>query len=522
MKYNGAYEVDPAFIAGDTVKWRFTGNGTYIIATKGGKKYFIKRNMHTRCPTRGEPKAVYNKYKAEADALQKKQERLRSLMKGLDFEKDHIVVEEENFWDGEKMFVTVTSFVSDALSDGYDFTALSAAAFFKLAAQTAEALSKLHAHGVIHGDIKCKNILVTLKSGEYTPYFIDFDSSYPADAVPEWESIGGSEGFQSPEVVIYGSDEGAADKDTITSAVDIFSLGVVFHKWWSGVFPSAGASRSVSEAVYLEKKVGLDKKFDVRIGENCGATAAALINWMFAKDPADRPTAEQVKDVLEDRLEVPDTYHYGSDEKPFDAELWETHKLIAELLPVSGLKKSGVKSFKRINMGGGSASLKYRAVMKSGVEKVLTVTELCDAGFAKIKGADVEAAWEEHMIEFEAPDVIARKGYAKIRRIQLAFRKRYLITTASGREIDKGSEWLIAEGLAHPKLAEVEADTPWPEHGMGYDRENMYRMGVKKISRLDFGGEHRYKIVYDEIVDGRHKTNEGVPSNNLKLMGFIK
>ncbi len=523
MKYNGIYEVDPSFVEGGTIKWVGTGNGEFIIVTKGCKKYFLKRNMHIRQPRRDLPKAVYDKYKADADALQKKQESLRTLMKGLTSDEDHIVVENLNFWDSEKMFVTETDFIPGGLSEKYDYTVLSHDTFLQLAIQTAEVLNRLHAHGVIHGDLKPKNIHVTEKSGVYTPYLIDFDSSYPIDEIPVWESIGGSEGYQSPEVMLYGSDDGAADKSTITTATDIFSLGVVFHKWWAGSFPGVDLEHgSVGAAVYLDKAVTIDKKFDVRIGDNCGATLVSLINWMFAKNPADRPTARQVADVLADKLEVPEAYHKGNDEKPFDKELWNAHKLAAELLPVTELKKLGVRSLKRINEGSGSMSLKYRVVTSGGAEKTMTISEICDAGYAKIQGADVDEPWDDHMIEFETADVIARKGYAKIKRAQLAFRKRYLITTTSGREIDKGYEWLIVEGLANPRLAEVEADTPWPEHGSSYNAEAMARMGVKSISRMEVGGEHRYKIVYNEIIDGKSKINERVPANNLKLMGFIK
>ena len=514
MKYNGVFEVDPAFLNGSTILWKNTGNGEYIIATKGGKKYFVKRNMHARFPARDEPKAVYNKYKAEANALQKKQERLRLLMKGLDRTNDHIVVEEENFWDSERMFVTVTACISDVLPDTFDYAALPLEKFLELARQTAEALCKIHERGVIHGD---------LKGSVYTPYLIDFDSSYPADAIPDWESIGGSEGYQSPEIVLYASEEGASSGDTITPATDVFSLGVVFHKWWTGSFPGMDLERgSVGAAVYLDKTVTINKKFNVRIGKNCGATLTSLIHWMFAKVPSDRPTARQVAEVLADKLEIPEAFRKGDDDKPFDDALWDAHKLIAELLPASELKNKGVRSLKRINEGGGSMSLKYRVVLKDGTENTLTVGQLCEAGYAESKGAAVEDAWEEHMIEFEPAEVIAQKGYAKICRAQLSFRKCYLITTASGREIDKGYEWLVAEGLAHPRTVAVDADTPWPEHGKAYCAENMARLGVKSISRMEVGGEHRYRIVYNEVAGGKNKINERVPANNLKLMGFIK
>lgn len=523
MKYNGVYEVEPAFVEGGTIKWVGTGNGEFIIATRGGKKYFIKRNMHIRKPKRDLPKAVYEKYKADAEALQKKQEILRSRMKKLTARGDHIVAENQNFWDSEKMFVTETDYIPGGLSEKYDYTALSAESFLQLAIQTAEALDKLHANGVIHGDLKPKNILVTKEGGAYTPYLVDFDSSYTTDAIPDWEGIGGSEGYQSPEVMLYGSDEGAADKSVITTGTDIFSFGVVLHKWWTGVFPGVDIEHgSAGAAVYLDKSVTIDKKFDIHIGDKCGATLVSLINWMFAKNPSDRPTARQVVEVLSDNMEIPEAFHKGNDDKPFDKELWEAHKLVAELLPPTELKKLGVKSLKRINEGSGSISLKYRAVKDDGTENTMTISELCETGYAKAKGADIEEPWEDHMIEFEPASDIAKKGYAKIRKAKFAHRKRYLITTASGREIDKGYEWLIGEGLAHLKLAEVEADTPWPEHGSSYNTVNMARMGVRSISRMEVGGEHRYKIVYNEIIDGTNKTNERVPANNLKLMGFIK
>lgn len=523
MKYNGVYEVDPAFIDGGSIKWVNTGNGEYVLATRGGKKYFVKRNMHARYPSIGEPECVYKKYKAEATALENKQKRLRSLMKDLSWETDHIVVEEENFWDSEKMFTTVTPCITDALSDKYDYTVLSREEFINLAIQAARILNKIHTRGVIHGDLKDKNIIIRHKGSSYTPYLIDFDSSYPADAIPDWEGIGGSDGYQSPEVLIYGSDEGAAGKETITYATDIFSLGVLFHKWWAGTFPGIDLeSGSVGAAVYYDKAVTINKKFNVRIGDNCGATLMSLINWMFAKDPVERPTAGQVVDVLADKLEVPEIYHKGNDAAPFDKELWEAHKLVAELLSVTDLKKTGIRSLKRINEGSGSASLKYRVVARDGSEKNLTLSEICNAGYAKSKGAEIEEPWDEHMIEFESADVIVKKGYAKIRKAQLSFRKRYLITTVSGREIDKGYEWLLLEGLAHPKLVEVSADTPWPEHGSKYNVEAMARMDVKSISRMEIGGEHYYKIVYNEIVDGKNTTIERVPAKNLKLMEFIK
>ena len=523
MKYHGEYEVDSAFAESGAIKWRLTGNGEYIIGTKGGRKYFIKRNIHVRFPSRGEPKAVYEKYKAEADAVYNKQKLLAKKMSDLVSDRDHIVVELDNFWDDEKMFTTITDYIDGALPADYKYETLTSGEFLSLAKGAAVLLRKLHDRGVIHGDLKEKNFAVVKSGGKYVPYILDFDSSYTTDRIPVWDGIGGSEGYQSPEVLLYGSDEGAADAATITPATDIFSLAVVMHCWWSGAFPGFDTGGgSVGAAVYLDKPISIAKKFDVVIGDNCGATLMSLMAWMLTKDYTARPTAKQVVEVLSDRLEVPAEYHKGGDVKPFDAELWKQHKSVAELYTVATLKKKGVKSFKLVNTGCGGRGLKYRVVLSDGAVNTLSIEEVIASGYAKALTAGVDEPWEEHGIEFVSSDVITKKGYAKIAKIQLAFRKRYLITTINGLEFDKSYDWLIAEGLANPKIDVIDADTPWPEHGTQYVTEAMSRLGVKSISRAKVGEDHRYKIVYNEIVDGKNKVNAMVSVNNLKIMGFIK
>lgn len=523
MKYHGEYEADSAFVSGGSVKWKLTGNGEYITGTKGGRRYFIKRNMHVRQPTRGEPKAVYEKYKGEADAVMRKQTALRKRMCGLSCDGDRIAVEEENFFDAEKMFVTVTSCIRDALPDAYDYRRLSQKQFTELARKAAVALQKLHARGVIHGDLKEKNILVVKKGEDYLPYLIDFDSSYLADDIPDWDCIGGTDGYQSPEVLLYGSAEGAAARETVTPATDIFTLGLVMHRWRTGAFPCHDMEKgSVGAAVYLGGEVTLNGKLNVKIGDTCGATLVSLINWMLAKEPTARPSAEQVAAVLSDAAAVPEEYLSGDDEKPFDTELWRVHNAVAALYPAAALKDKGVKSFKRVNDGCGSAGLKYRATLADGAEKTLSVEEIISDGYAEAVEAQTEEPWEEHMIRLASPGEISAKGYAKIARTQLAFRKRYTVTTNTGREFDKGYEWLIREGLAQPVTEEVAADTPWSEHGKEYVPERLLKLGIQSISRVEVAGEHRYKIVYRAADGGEQRVTDKVSANNLKIMGVIK
>lgn len=520
MKYRD-FDVEGSFIkAGSAIGWVVTGNGEYVIATRKGKKFFVKRNIHLRYPTKSDSPIVYDAKLVPCKALEKKQTELRKRMSGLSWEKDGIVIEEENFWDDDNKFVTVTACIPGVVSSESDFTGLSQENFVKLAINLVQRIELLHSKRVIHGDLKLKNILFKPSGASYETYLIDFDSSYPDDAIPDFEAIGGSAGYFSPEILAYAS--GGTDASVMTSATDIFTLGLILHRIWCGVFPDAGTSGAdVAEVVLAGEPVTVNKKFNVKIGKGKGATLMSLINWMITLQPDERPTAEDVREVLQDKLEVPTRFHVGDDDKPFDDAPWDAHKFVCELLPVAELQAKGVTAFKRVNEGKGSDGLKYSVTTSAG-ERVLTVDEIISEGYAKRIPAEVDEAWPEHRITMSDPDVVSAKGYAKVKRVTIFFRKRYLLTTAGGRQFDKGYEWLVSEGLASVKVVASAAGEPWPEHGSIYVAENMDILGISSIERVDIAGEHRYRVTYKELVDGKPKVNESVAAKNMKLMGLIK
>jgi serine/threonine protein kinase len=516
VMYNWIFQVDPKYVKDGKYQFDPTGNGEMILAAYNGKMYFVKRDMHLRYPAPDDSDAVKEKKQKEVKEREYKQEKLRELMRGLNAFTDHIVVEDMNFGDEDLQFVTVTAYIPDAFPKKHNYSSMSEDMFKNLALKTAKCLVVLHGRGVIHGDLKEDNILV--KKEAYAPYLIDFDTSYPASEIPRYDGIGGTDGYHSPEVLLYGSDEDAAPSSTITPAVDIFSLGVVLHRWWTNSFPAVDHGKCwIGEAVFLDKKVFIDKKFNIPIGPKYETTYSSLLNWMFAKDYTKRPTAKEVVAVLSDAQEVPDEFLAGSDKDKFDTELWPAHIFIASLYSVDKLKEKNIKSFRRINDGSGSDGLKYYVKCKTGEESALSIDEVIRLGFCERKDAVVGAPWEEHFIEFESPATISEKGYAKIERVEQSYRKRYVATTLGGRTIDKNVELLISEGLAHPKKEEVESDTPWPEDGAAYNEENMAKAGVKKISRMEVGGKHAYQIVYK---DGH--TSPPARAKNLLLMGFFK
>ena len=524
MRYHSEYEVSPSFVLGKAIKWKPTGNGEFITAKKKGKLYFIKRNMHVRFPSADLPEAVREVYKKDADAMMAKQKKLRSLMKGLSADGDLIVVEEEHFFDSDNKFVTVSSFIEGALPEDYNYGSIGERSFLGLATRATKALLALHDRGIIHGDLKEKNFVVTRDGAEYYPRLIDFDASYPARELPTPDDISGSAGYLSPEVIRYSEREEPEAARDISFASDIFSLAIVFHRWFTGAFPAVDKAKcSVGDAVLDGNTVIIDSSLDRIIGESKGATYISLLNWMLAASVLDRPSAEEGLAVLEDKQGVPVAYHKGKDLLPVDKEVWDIHKGVCEIVSDEELAELGVIGLKKINENIGGTGLKYLVAFEGDKEQRLSVDELCERGIATRKSAELDAPWECHGIEFLPGVEISKKGYQKIRSATIGYRKRYLVTYNSGREIERSAEWLIEEGLAKQKPTEApELDTPWPEHGKRYDEKNMAALGVRKITRADFGGEHRYRIEYSETVDGAPKVNERVSINNMRLMGFIR
>jgi tetratricopeptide (TPR) repeat protein/predicted Ser/Thr protein kinase len=160
--------------------------------------------------------------------------------------------------------------------------------FFAIATQCCEGLQAAHEKGIIHGDIKPENIMLT--PGNRVK-ILDFGvarrawSANPNDATKSMETMtatGGTPAYMAPEVLLQQHDDGRSD---------IFSIGLVFYEMLGGdqPFQSDSLATTVARIVHVEPPPL----------KNVPAPLAKVVTRAMAKNPDKRyPTATALLDDL--------------------------------------------------------------------------------------------------------------------------------------------------------------------------------------------------------------------------------
>ncbi|HEY8478580.1 MAG TPA: serine/threonine-protein kinase [Spirillospora sp.] len=163
----------------------------------------------------------------------------------------------------------------------------------RLGAGLAEALIAIHRAGIVHRDLKPSNVLLASDG----PRVIDFGIARPVDALPlSRTEILGTPAYMSPEQALG---------DPVRPESDVFSLGSTL------VFASTGKA-----------PFGTDHKVRARIVHGrpnltlVPDPMRGLVTRCLVKDPAERPTPQQVLVALSTLLDA----HYGEEWPPADVE----------------------------------------------------------------------------------------------------------------------------------------------------------------------------------------------------------
>ncbi|GIH72823.1 glycoside hydrolase family 6 protein [Sphaerimonospora thailandensis] len=158
---------------------------------------------------------------------------------------------------------------------------LSGSSLEAVAVNVAVALQAIHNAGVIHRDLKPSNVLLS----PVGPKVIDFGIAQVTEAGVEISSvIAGTPSFMSPE---------QANGERLTPASDIFAWGALVAYTASGRAPfGTGSIPSI-----LYRVIHTDPDISTLEPE-----LRAIVERALVKDPAQRPTAQQLLDLLTGRV----------------------------------------------------------------------------------------------------------------------------------------------------------------------------------------------------------------------------
>jgi len=167
----------------------------------------------------------------------------------------------------------------------HDVTALPPVEVATLLADVADVLAAVHKTGVVHRDLKPDNLLCTPTDVDYPIRVLDW-------GVARLGPIGRLtiDGL-TPGTPIYMSPEQATGHN-IGPLCDVYSLGVIAYEALTGRPPFDG--QTLAEVVYMHltcEPAPLEGRCHAPI-ELCNLVAA-----MLAKEPAERPTAAEVREA---------------------------------------------------------------------------------------------------------------------------------------------------------------------------------------------------------------------------------
>ena len=166
------------------------------------------------------------------------------------------------------------------------------------------AVNLIHINKIVHGDLKFDNVLIKKTVSKLpTTKIIDFDGSYLSESPHEPQYMHSDQTYMAPELSLYSQKSEAINEKDMTTAADIFSLGIILHEYCSGERPRVKYTEE-KKINYLGDAVNLGMKIEINeeiIGENL----SKIISEMLSKDYRKRPSAGDVfKEIKSSHIEI--------------------------------------------------------------------------------------------------------------------------------------------------------------------------------------------------------------------------
>ena len=407
-------------------EWKCNNISKTARGKHGGKEYFIKQYTNPVHPlTNGSmSEKTYNSQKKNFELFEARRTRINKALRAVSVEGGNIIIPHCEFRE-ENYYVEASLFVPDVIPDDKIEETLAGLGDEErdlLMLTAASALNTVHSQGIIHSDLKLKNVLLAKMPGKgnFIAKIIDFDSSYFMDDIPN--QLTGDFCYYSPELETYieaeDREEREALKATLTPKSDIFSLGIIFHVYLTGEVPEG-----INLPEYLQKKKDKGRPiycWDVlreggilRISDKIkNLKHKLLIADMLEKDYTKRPSAQEVVFRLK-----------SAGPELVVEEPWEEHDI--EFTDATLEKMASSKYLKSIRRKEQNGKKGYEIYHSSGRVEFQASSNMVLRGFATKKGKTAKNTvveetvrtfcepWPEDNIEWDI-DYMKSKGYVGV------------------------------------------------------------------------------------------------------------
>ncbi|MFD5218008.1 protein kinase domain-containing protein [Streptomyces tendae] len=270
------------------------GKCVWAFAEKDGKEYFLKRFLEPKRPREGSAGSTASR-RIRLETCREFEERHRSIMKLLRPDASgagNLVLATDFFHAGSTYYKVTERIDTASLADPQSLGPKQKAVLLRTLATS---LRLLHDIDVVHGDLKTANVLVQKRTAAafHTAKLIDFDDSYLSGRPPARDEIAGDSLYGAPEWRRYVRGEESVQARDLTTAVDVFALGLMTHLYLTGSLPAyTGRYGSPADAVNAAEPLVAD--------ERLGTPMQALIAAMTSADPGARPTVAGFLEALKD------------------------------------------------------------------------------------------------------------------------------------------------------------------------------------------------------------------------------
>lgn len=249
------------------------GRSVWAFAQRAGGDYFLKQFLDPKWPTdssMGSP-AGKARRREECERFERRHQQIAATLNPTAIGGGNLVTAIDIFREGTTYYTVTDRIHALSVEDLRGFTLRQIAVVLRTLCQS---IKLLHRAGIVHGNLTPANVLLQRSSGGnlVAAKVIGLDDAYPSGDPPPPDQVVGDRRFSAPEWLRFVKGGG----DQLTTAVDIFALGLIFHGYLAGGLPG----------------LIFDDQLDGRM--------IALLRRMTADAAADRPRIEEVVTALAD------------------------------------------------------------------------------------------------------------------------------------------------------------------------------------------------------------------------------